>query len=236
MILQGLQSLFFPQICVFCGRVLCEEEEPSCDEPTHNLQICRKCLASLPLYAPYETLRACLSNKEDNDPIPDFQTVVAFRYTGFIRDAIRGMKFHDATFPAKDLSRFLVAAILLHKFTFDVVIPIPLSPKRRLRRGYNQAEIIAAPIAQALGLPCVPSFLVREIHTRQQSRFSDPRARKANVSGAFSVGPENDVSGLSVLVVDDVTTTGATLHEAATALYKAGARLVVGASLAAGRS
>lgn len=181
-------------------------------------------------------MRPCLSNPEDDDPIPELMTVVAFRYMGFIRDAIRGMKFHDAIFPAEAMSEYLVSAISLQPFSFDVVIPIPLSAKRRLRRGYNQAEIIAGPVATSLGIPCIPAFLVREVHTKQQSRFVDPRMRKANVSGAFSVGSDCDVTGLSVLVVDDVTTTGATIHEAAVALYKAGARFVVGASLAAGRS
>lgn len=231
--LQGLLQLLFPPVCVFCGRVL---EAGKRSEVSRDLPICHKCLANLPLYTPEETLRSCLSNREEDDPIPDFQTVVAFHYTGFIRDAIRGMKFHDAIIPAESMSQFLVSAILLQHYSFDVVIPIPLSVKRRSRRGYNQAELIARPVAKALGIPCVASFLVRVMHTRQQSRFVDPRMRKANVSGAFSVGSDCDVTGLSVLVVDDVTTTGATLHEAAVALYKAGARFVVGASLAAGRS
>jgi ComF family protein len=145
------------------------------------------------------------------------------------------LKFHNAEYAASTVAFFMAAAVSLQKVCFDAVIPIPLSEKRLRQRGYNQAQCLASPLAQTLNIPCLPEFLERFVHTAQQSRFSDPVRRKANVSGAFKISENADVSGLSILLVDDVMTTGATLHEAATALYRGGATFVMGVAAASGR-
>jgi ComF family protein len=112
----------------------------------------------------------------------------------------------------------------------DVVIPIPLSRKRQAERGYNQVGVVARPLSMALGLAYVPGALVRQRETRSQVGLGGP-ARKENVRGAFRTrGP--GVRDRTVLLLDDVATTGATLSSAAKSLHEAGAERVLAVTLA----
>jgi predicted amidophosphoribosyltransferase len=87
-----------------------------------------------------------------------------------------------------------------------------------------------------MNLPCPKNFLIRTKNTSQQSRFRDPNLRCENIRDAFKVPDFADVSGLSILLLDDVSTTGSTLHEAALTLYRNGARHVAGIAAASGRT
>ena len=230
-----LCAALFPPVCVFCGRILLKEKDDAAAFFSEKIQICRNCLAILPLRFPKERCISCLSNPYEGDPAPDLQVLVPFRYEDPIVQALRAVKFHDAPYIGITLSFFMSEALLEEASLFDAVIPIPLSSKRRKKRGYNQAELLAEPLARRLNVPYVPAFLIRSRHTRQQSRFSDPILRSANICDAFSVPDEFDLEGLSVLLVDDVTTTGSTLHEAAVTLYRKGAGYVAGIAAASGR-
>lgn len=230
-----LRTALFPPVCVFCGHILLNEKDAAAAFFAEKLQICRGCMAILPLRLPDERCIPCLSNAYDSDPAPDLQVLVPFRYEDPIVFALRAVKFHDSPYMAKALSFFMSEAILAQTVFFDAVIPIPLSVQRRRKRGYNQAELLAEPLARRMNVPYVPSFLIRTKNTRQQSRFSDPLLRTANICDAFSVPDECDLEGLSILLVDDVTTTGNTLHEAAVTLYRKGVRYVAGIAAASGR-
>jgi ComF family protein len=113
----------------------------------------------------------------------------------------------------------------------QVVVPVPLHWRRRLMRGYNQAEAVARSLAQELGLPPKAGWLVRTRPTPQQATVS-ATGRWENMRGAFRVGFRTPVRGVRVLLVDDVLTTGATADAAATALRRAGAAQVTVAVLA----
>lgn len=102
------------------------------------------------------------------------------------------------------------------------LVPVPLSPGRVRRRGYNQAERLARALARVMGGRVVPGLLVRTRHTATQTALS-PEERRANIAAAFGVAGR--VAG-RVVLVDDVLTTGATLSEAALTLAKAGAKTV----------
>lgn len=113
----------------------------------------------------------------------------------------------------------------------DAVVPVPLHPVRRRERGYNQSERIAAGFAGVFGFTVRTDLLARRRATRTQTGLTG-EARQKNVSGAFRVPRPDSVSGLSLLVVDDVVTTGATLNACARALKAAGAGSVTGFALA----
>jgi ComF family protein len=109
----------------------------------------------------------------------------------------------------------------------DLVVPVPLSALRRLRRGYNQAEEIARELAKLLELPCVGAL--RRLRDTPRQALLSPAQRRANVRDAFAVRPGAELKGKRILLVDDVLTTGATLHSAARTLKRAGAKAVFGA-------
>jgi ComF family protein len=107
----------------------------------------------------------------------------------------------------------------------DVVMPVPLHPARLRRRGFNQAWMLAAPVARRLGTPITGALLRRVRSTASQVALAE-RDRRRNVRGAFAVSARRAVAGLRVLLVDDVFTTGATVAECARALHGANAAAV----------
>ena len=118
----------------------------------------------------------------------------------------------------------------------DLIVPVPLSEERSAERGFNQAYEIAYPLSKITGIPVSDDCLVRIRDTGRQSEIRDINRRAVNVRGAFEVSSKWDISGLTVIAVDDVATTGATLHEAAKVLYKAGASKVLCIAFAGNRT
>ncbi|HJN93811.1 MAG TPA: phosphoribosyltransferase family protein [Dehalococcoidia bacterium] len=150
----------------------------------------------------------------------------AFVYEGSVRDAVLALKYEGLS----SLDRPLLAAIDLDTVTppdvvVDVVTAVPMSGRRRRRRGYNQAEALGRALASRLELPFDAQLLSRVRHVPQQARQPDLAARRANVAGAFGADRKR-LAGRAVLVVDDVTTSGATLAACAEALQQAEASAV----------
>ena len=117
------------------------------------------------------------------------------------------------------------------RFLADFVVPVPLHPQRRRERGYNQAELIAKPLATLLRLPYRPNLLVRT-KPRPDKHLLTLAERWESVRGAFATRPGSQVDNSRVLLVDDVLTSGATLDACAKVLRNAGARSVVGLTIA----
>lgn len=138
------------------------------------------------------------------------------------------MKFHQRLEGGRWLARHLTDAVVatgLHR-RVSVVTFVPLHPFRRLRRGFDQAEFLAREVARGLGLPLARYPIWRVKATDVQSA-SDPARRRANVLGAFRPGlRRRAVRGRSVLLIDDVFSTGSTVDAASQALLRAGARSV----------
>ena len=176
---------------------------PGCDVEVQQEGFCEVCT---PLLEPY------------------LRGPAAFEYGGPMAEAINQLKYHGRTDYARPLGRLLAQAALRHIGRVDVVVPVPLHPKRRRQRGFNQVELLAASVAGALGVSVDRRLVCRVRPTPPQVGLS-MRDRQLSVVGAFAVVPKRPVPA-RVLLIDDVTTTGATLGACADAIADAGAQIV----------
>ncbi|MCE1255427.1 MAG: ComF family protein [Anaerolineae bacterium] len=151
-------------------------------------------------------------------------------YNQSLRKAIHSLKFNRNLALGDEFSAELAELVLSTTWPVDLIVPVPASRKRRSERGYNQAEIIAFPLALLLKLPFSTKSLVKVGETRSQIGLSLAE-RINNIQNAFSADPKY-VNKKNVLLVDDVSTTGATLNACAQALISAGAQSVYGVTIA----
>lgn len=213
----ALTTLFFPSHCAFCGALLHGVDSPV---------LCRACLSRLiPLAAAGRTLcpRCSLPRDEGCACICD-DAGYAFRmnrslflFDEDVRALIHLMKYAHrktiATLFGKKLALAYPAYIKAH----DILLPVPLGRRRRRERGYNQSTLIAQRIARETGVPVCEDALVRRRETQALATTHSGDERRAIIKGAFHVrkGKEGRIRGKRVLVLDDVMTTGTTLHEVA---------------------
>jgi ComF family protein len=238
-IADALVSVFFPAPCRLCRRIL---------DNASRIPICRSCLASLEPESGLVCARcgrflASPVIAEDN-PRPlchlcrrglyDFDWARSYgAYTPAMARAIILLKYQEvASLGGWFAARLAEVAMQSPQVrAVDVVVPVPQHPSRLRERGYNQAELIARPLAQRLGLPCRPYLLVRERPRPDKLRLT-VRERWRTVRGAYAVRQNAQVDNLRVLLVDDVFTTGATMDACSRTLRRAGASYVVGLSVA----
>lgn len=146
----------------------------------------------------------------------------AFAYSDVARTAVHRLKFGGLRALAPTMARAMAPAVG-QRTKFDVVVSVPLHRSRLRERGYNQAELLAEGVSAAFGLP-LDTGLLKRVRQASTQVGSSAIERQANVRGAFEASPGS--FGLRVLLVDDVTTTDATLDSASGALKDAGAAAV----------
>ncbi len=233
-LLDRLLHALLPSPCLGCGQPLPARGT--------SLGLCLRCRAALarlpreacavcarPLAAQALPAGYCCGTCRAKPPAFD-RLLALWSYRPPLDAVVRGLKFgrldylggHLATALANGLGNELGGLCGID--CLDCVVPVPLHWRRRLTRGYNQAEQIARPLAARLGLPCTP-LLSRSRATPPQSLLGR-EGRLANLRKAFRVPRPERVRGLRILLVDDVATTGATLDAAARALRNAGAAAV----------
>lgn len=162
------------------------------------------------------------------DTPPDFDVArAALVYDGISAPLVTSLKFHDQW---AGLTRYTQMMLRLGRPLLegaDMLIPVPLHWRRLIRRRFNQAALLAYSISDQMGVPCRVDMLARVHYTKPQMRLSRAE-RLNNVKRAFAVVPEAEalLAGKTVILVDDVVTTGATANACAIALKKAGAREV----------
>ena len=154
-----------------------------------------------------------------------------YQYGGPLAEAIKRFKYEGRLDALPALTRLVARAAPDLSGEVDAVVPVPLFPRRRHTRGFDQAALLARPLARALGVPLSRAVLRRVRDTPPQARL-DAAGRERNVQGAFLA---RRIEGQRLLHFDDVHTTGATLVAAQDALFDAGASTVISLSLA-GRS
>lgn len=216
-------DLLFPPSCAGCGKPgarWCEDCQkalipipyPICDicgNPQKNDGICLTCLISRPRFY---SLRSWAV------------------FEGPLRGALHRLKYRKDIGLGDALSTHLVHFMKSLNWAVDLVIPVPLSNKRFKERGYNQIAIVAHPLSPQMGLMYSSKVLFRKKHTHSQVGLSAIE-RKKNVEGAFWADSKL-ITGKSILLMDDVATTGSTIAAAASALVDSGASRVYALTLA----
>lgn len=204
--------MLLPRRCLLCGAHAAAALCPGCraDLPVLGASGCPVC--ALPLAVPAPACGSCL-----NVPPAFDATHAALRYTYPVDHLVHSLKFGHRLASADFFAAMLLAG---PPPDGEVIVPVPLSPQRLRERGFNQAIEIARPLARALHLPLLLDSVVRVRETLPQSSLPWSE-RHRNLRHAFECG--TDFSGKSVIVVDDVMTSGATLASLARVLKDHGA-------------
>ena len=155
-------------------------------------------------------------------------------YTAGVKGLMHRLKFRGDTRAAVFLTWLLTARFDAERLRgIDAVVPVPLHPDRLAERGYNQTELIFRRWSQSRGWPWL-DVLSRVRPTAPQWEL-EPTARRRNIKGAFMLTRPEEIRGKTILLVDDIVTTGATLNECARVLRRGGAGKVVALALAGGQ-
>ena len=200
-----LGGLLLPPRCVLCG----SRGQPPC------LDLCRACEQSLPAAEPVSAI----------GPSPLLGSLAPFAYRHPLDHLVHGLKYRGQLAVGRVLGSLLAHRVAAsgRDAAVDVLVPVPLHPSRHAERGYNQSAEIARWAARSLPCRCDPTLASRHRETRPQVGLHGDERRR-NVAGAFTAAAA--VRGLRVAVLDDVTTTGATLAAVGQALLDAGALTV----------
>lgn len=205
-------QLIFPRKCVLCQKLLSREETDFCHECLEKTEIFKTPKRNIPFLAHWTAL---------------------WYYKDEVRGSVHRFKFGRRRIYAQVYARQL--ALKLSGSTAedaDFISWVPISPLRKLKRGYDQSELLSKAIARELGMKAIP--VLRKVrHTPPQSTLQDASRRRANVQGAYKPISPARLTGKRILLVDDVVTTGATASECARTLLTVGAKEVSLAAIAA---
>jgi ComF family protein len=217
-------DLLFPPYCIGCGRegnYLCG----SCrnDLPYIHPPVCPIC--GRPLSADNQC-PGCIGKQSELDGIR-----APFVFNGLLRRAIHELKYNNLRAAAPVLARFFFDYLLSNPLPGDVLVPVPVHAKRLRERGYNQSSLLAHELAKISDLPIDTDCLTRQTYIKPQARAATAVERLANTTGAFTCAGKH-LKGKHVILIDDVSTSGATLNACAKALRAGGAVAVWGLVLA----
>lgn len=211
-LLHGLTHVFLPRLCEGCQTPLLQQEEI----------LCLSCFQHLP--------RTDWHLIDDNEaamrfagrvPYEQVTALAVFTPDGLLQHLLHRLKYKDqqaiGIFFGKQLGYALLESSWLQQV--DVLIPVPLHPKKEAKRGYNQSALIAEGVATVTGKKHLPKALHRVKHTESQTQKSREE-RVANVADAFHIPDPRALTGRHVLLLDDVLTTGATIEAVAKTLLQ----------------
>ncbi len=218
-------DLLFPKRCVGCdveGAFLCSE----CNDGLPPLEPPYCFICSQPGDLMMRLCRRCWERPLQIDSIRS-----PYRFEGAIRNAVHSLKYRNLRAMAPVLAGLLADFVVSQSKEADLLVPVPLHPKRERSRGYNQSLLLARETGALLNMETSNDALRRVQNTPSQASVSSEDERWANVVNAFQASPDL-VGGKRVIILDDVCTTGATLEACSLALKAAGAVSTQGLTLA----
>ena len=218
-------DLLFPKRCVGCdveGAFLCGE----CNDGLPPLEPPYCFICSQPGDLMMRLCRRCWERPLQIDSIRS-----PYRFEGAIRNAVHSLKYRNLRAMAPVLAGLLADFVVSQSIEADLLVPVPLHPKRERSRGYNQSLLLARETGALFNMEASSDALRRVQNTPSQASVPSEDERWANVTNAFQASPDL-VGGKRVVILDDVCTTGATQEACSLALKTAGAASAHGLTLA----
>lgn len=221
-LIKWLSRLIYPPRCIFCGLLL---------ETDTAVEICSGCHDRMPFLEKKVFSLDNGSNTSGCDGV-----ICICKYSGIVKESLIRFKFYDRPGYFRTFAGLLSERIneLLGARGFDMLISVPLHKNKELSRGYNQAYLISRSMGRELGIPDRSGLLERIRCTDAQSLLRKGE-RQQNVTGAFRVTDPEKVRDKSILLIDDIITTGYTINECSRVLKESGALSVTAAVVASGR-
>jgi ComF family protein len=205
--------LFFPKLCAGCRSAL----------RTNESHICTNCRLNLPetLFG-FDNENATAKVFWGRLPVTSAISLLHFQKGSVVQQIMHELKYNGNRYVGIELGQLLGSRIKQSAEALpDVIVPVPLHPKRERKRGYNQSLMIAQGVSEATGIPINHSAVIRNTHTKTQTK-KGREARWENVSTIFLLKDPSALQGKHVLLLDDVLTTGATLEALGHEVMKAG--------------
>lgn len=227
LLVEGISHLLWPRVCCNCDAPILKSDDGLCSDCWRQMRsctsedYCRRCGSDAGLYSNLSGMcSACKNRTFQYDGIAR-----AGVYKDVLRDMILNLKFSDRPELSLYLGRLADAALIGSGFAdkTDFYVPVPLHWRRRIRRGFNQSMLLCRQLTCAVGK--INTDFVRIKYTHRQWNLTSAGRRK-NVAGAFAVRKGHCFQGKTICLVDDLTTSGATLNECAKTLKRAGAEKV----------
>lgn len=208
--LEKILEYIYPPTCGVCGKI-CKE------------YICNKCRIKLRKYEIKNNHIIKIGNKEKHFD----ELLCIFKYEDIIRDILIKYKFQNKPYLYKTFSKIILKNQKTCGFLekYDIIIPVPISKKRKHERGYNQTQLVAKEITKILNIKLGNNILIKTIDTRAQSGLSK-KDRATNVKDVFRILNYEVIKDMKILIFDDIYTTGSTANECARVLKEAGAEKV----------
>lgn len=235
---EGFLDLIYPSniYCISCGNII---------DDSRPYSLCDACVRTLK-WANGRTCRLCGKILQE-DYAPDLCTdceeaghvfekgFTCVEYGSAERELIHQFKYKDKAYLGRKLAEIMYDRIQPEGLKPDLILPVPMFRRKERKRGYNQAAVLAANLAKHMGLPCERKLLVRVVETEAMSRLG-ALGRRRNIREVFSVpqGKAERLAEKTVLLVDDIYTTGSTADACTAALLEAGAARVFVFTFASG--
>lgn len=213
--LTKLVDLFFLRACGFCGQKI------------NKRYTCGKCLNILEYY--HEKVIFHPNDRWFYDKL-----ICGFEYKSYMKKLMLQYKFENKRYLAKSFGDLLFYKLQKYKISADIIVPVPIHKKRARTRGYNQSLYIAKVVSELMGIPCSFDILTKDINNQKQSLL-DLKSRIKNVQGVYTLRSNSKIKDKTVLLIDDIYTTGMTVNECSKILKRGGAREIIVATILYGR-
>lgn len=214
--LKNLLNIIYPKRCFWCMKKINENLTYTCEKCSNILEYrLNECLDVVMHDSYFDRLISC------------------FLYKGEIREKILKFKFFNKPFLGKVFSKYIAYILKKKDISIDLIVPVPMYYMRYFVRGYNQSEILAKVISDEVGVRFSSNVLKKIRKSRVQSTLN-AKDRKNNVMNTYSVNKKNEILGKSILLVDDIYTTGATVDECSKVLKENGAEKIIVVTIAHG--